>query len=428
MKRPEWNKERLLSDLNKVWRAVRGVVSHNIGLKLLSFLGALFLWSYVITTNPSITRSKVIEDIDLNVTGQSVLTGRNLALLTDTASELEEISARVNVSQSSFGLVQDTNVRAELDLTQIRTTGTHMLNLKGTSVYGEVVQLWPEFIEVEVEELVERYVPVNVTLTGMDSASYWYSTRMNPTQVTVSGPASVVQTVSSADIVLDVSQISSSYVRAEQFTLRSSSGEAIDMPLTCSTSSIMVYLDVYPTKTVPILNDPKDVLTGSLPTGYEIVGVEISPAAAVIAAEQSLLDTIDSLSYSKVDVSYRTSSFARTVRLSGLTGLKYISTDQAVVNISIAEIDTTRKFDNIPVSFVNHSDAISATALSDTISVVVTGPYTQVEALTAEDIIATVDLTGLELGEYDIPVYVVVGSRPDIVCTAAPSEVTVRLE
>lgn len=428
MRKTEINWPETIAALKKSWNIVRGIVSRNIGLKCLSILMALFLWSYVITTNPNITRNKMVSDISMYVTGQSMLTSRNLALVTDVASELDDISARVTVPQSSFGLVTDANVRAEVDLTGIRTTGRHMVNLKGTSVYGDVVQLWPEFIEVEVEELVQRYVPVNVHLSGEDADSYWYSKRMNPTQVTVSGPASLVQTVASADITLDVSDITSSYARAEQFTLHTSKGEDITAPLTCSTSSIMVYLDVYPAKTVPITDDMDVILTGSVPTGFEITSVEASPSTVVIAADSSLLDTIDSLSFSKIDVSHRTSSFTRTVNLSSLSGLKYVSTNQISVSVTISEIDTTRKFDDVPVAFVNGSEGLKANVETDSISVVVTGPYTQVDAMTKDSIIATVDLTGLEAGEYDLPVYVTVESLPGISCTAVPADITVNLK
>lgn len=412
----------------KIWNKARSTVLHNIGLKMLSILIALCLWSYVITANPDITRDKTLTGVGVNVTGQSVLTSRNLALLTDVSSELTSVSARVNVSQSSFGLVSDENVRAELDLTNVRTTGKQRVNLKGTSVYGEVVQLWPEFVEVEVEELVQRYVPVNVTLKGTKDNVFWYSTRTNPTQVTVSGPASIVQNVSSADITLDVSDIKSSSVRAEQFILRSSQGDEITTQLTRSTSSVMVYLDVYPAKNVPIESDIASVITGTVPTGYEITSIEVTPGTALIAAEQTLLDSINSLAFSKIDVTNRTSSFNRTVNLNSLNGLKYMSTDQVSVSVSIGEIETTRKFDNVSVSFVNGYESLNASSEEDTISVVVTGPYTQVDSLEAENIIATVDLTGLEAGEYDLPVYVTIDSQPGLVCTAAPYEITVQLK
>ena len=409
-------------------KRAKEIVSRNLGLKLLSILAALFLWSYVITTNPDITRDKILSGVGVNVTGQSLLTSRNLALLTDVSGELTSVRVRVSAPQSSFGLVNDKNVRAELDLTGVRTTGRQRVNLKGTSVYGDVVQIWPEFVEIEVEELVQRYVPVNVMLTGMDTSAYWYSTRANPTQVTVSGPASVVQTITSADITLDVSDMTSSQVRAEQFVLRDSNGDEVDLDLTLSTASVMVYLDIYPAKTVPIVSDIEEVLTGSLPTGYEITSVQISPSTVLVAADQTLLDTIDSLGFSKIDVSYRTSSFNRTVNLSSLNGLKYVSTDQVTVSVTISEIETSRKFDTVSLSFVNVPEALDVSCETEEISVVVTGPYTNVDALLEGSIIATVDLTGLSAGEYDLPIYVTVDKRPGLVCTATPHEVTVLLK
>lgn len=412
----------------KYLKKAKQTVSRNIGLKLLSVLAALFLWSYVITANPDITRDKTLSGVGVNVTGQSLLTSRNLALLTDVSTELTSVRARVSAPQSSFGLINDTNVRAELDLTSVRTTGPQRVNLKGTSVYGDVVQIWPEYVEIEVEELMQRYVPINVTLKGTDKDAFWYTTRSNPTQVTVSGPASVVQTVSSADITLDVSGFTSSQVKAQQFTLKDSQGNEIERDLSLSTSSVMVYVDIYPAKTVPIVSGAENVLTGTIPTGYEITSVEISPSTALIAADQTLLDTIDSLAFSKIDVSNRTSSFTRTVNLSSLNGLKYVSTDQVTVSVSIAEIDTTRKFEQVPVSFVNGSEAFDVSSEIESVAVVVTGPYAQVESLQAESIIATVDLAGLEAGEYDLPVYVTVDNQPGLSCTASPYEITVQLK
>ncbi len=429
-KKLNWNKVKTTTPalVRKFGKGLWKSISHNLGMKLFSVVLALFLWSYVITANPDITRDKTLSSVDVNVTGQAVLTSRNLALRTDASTELSSVRARVSVPQASFGLVNDENVRAEIDLSGVRTIGRHRVTLKGTTVYGEVVQLWPEYVEIEVEELVQRYVPVNVTLENTNENNYWYSTRVNPAQITVSGPESIVSNVSTADITLDVSGMDSSIVRAEQFSLRNSQGEEISHPLTKSSSSAMVYLDIYPAKTVPIISDKQEVLSGTVPTGYEITNVTVSPHTALVAADKSLLDSIQSLAFNKIDVSNRTSSFTRTVNLSSLNGIKYVSTDQATVSVTIAEIEATRKFEDIQVSFVGEIDSLKASTENALVDVVISGPYTQLESLQAEDIIATVDLTGLEAGEYDLPVYVTADNLPGLDCAAAPSEITVQLK
>ena len=93
MRKTEINWPETIAALKKSWNIVRGIVSRNIGLKCLSILMALFLWSYVITTNPNITRNKMVSDIGMYVTGQSMLTSRNLALVTDVASLKIPLSA-----------------------------------------------------------------------------------------------------------------------------------------------------------------------------------------------------------------------------------------------------------------------------------------------------------------------------------------------
>lgn len=418
---------RVLAFFVHAGRVLLTSLSHNLGLKLLSLVLSLLLWSYVITANPDITRDKILSGVDVSITGQAVLSSRNLALRTDVSAVLGNVRARVATSQSTFGLVTDDNVRAELDLSSIRTIGHQRVTLKGTSVYGDVVQLWPEYLEVEVEELVQRYVPVGTDLMGTDEEHYWYATRTNPVQITVSGPESIVSTVSVADVSMDATDVTSSIVRAEQLTLRNSQGEAITHPLTKSSSSAMIYLDVYPVKTVPIATHMEEVLTGSVPVGYEITSATVSPDTVLIAADRTLLDTIDELSFNKIDVTGKTAAFTRTVNLPKLNGLKYASTDQVAVSVTISEVDTTRTFSEIPVRYLSTDGVIRP--ISDTIhvDVAISGPYTRMEDIEQEDICATIDLTGLEAGEYELPVYAYVEGQPELRCLATPKSVTIQL-
>ena len=423
MKRFDWK-----ATLRRIGKAARNFLSRDLGLKLLSVVFALFLWSFVITANPNITRMKTVTGIEASVSGQATLTYRGLALLTDVSGQLSDVTVRVNAPQASYSLVSDSNVRVELDLTSIRTTGKQRVNLTGRTVYGEIVQIWPEYIDLEVETLDQRYIPVNVQLVNADTSAYWYSLKANPMQVTISGPTSIVQTVSSASVTVDATDVTSSQSRAEQFALLTAQGEEVTATLTRSTSSITVNMDVYPSKVVPIASDPEDILSGEVPMGYEITSVVVTPDTAVIAAEQSLLDSINELTFSKIDVSNRTASFTRTLNLSSLNGLKYMSTDQTTVNVTISEIETTRRFQDVAVSLVNKPDALNATTDISTVSVVVTGPYSQVQALHSSDIIATVELTGLEKGEYELPIYVTVDNLPGLFCTATPSTAGVTLK
>ena len=68
---------------NAILRALLHAVSQNLGWKIFSLAAAILLWSYIVTSDPTITRDKAISDVEITVSGQSVLQSRDLALLTD---------------------------------------------------------------------------------------------------------------------------------------------------------------------------------------------------------------------------------------------------------------------------------------------------------------------------------------------------------
>lgn len=92
-------------------------------------------------------------------------------------------------------------MRVELDVSGIRQSGKQQVELTGVTAYGRAVEVVPESVELDVEMLDQRYVPVNVELVGQQAEGKWYNvSRINPSQITVSGPASLVQQVTSAQV------------------------------------------------------------------------------------------------------------------------------------------------------------------------------------------------------------------------------------
>ena len=54
-------------------RKVRQFFTKNIGYKILSVLIALFVWSYVISQDPTLTRDKIMNDATISVTGADAI-------------------------------------------------------------------------------------------------------------------------------------------------------------------------------------------------------------------------------------------------------------------------------------------------------------------------------------------------------------------
>ena len=421
---------------NKDWRGLAGrlgkklwaSLSNNLWLKLLSVVLALFLWSYVISTTPSITRDKTLSDISITVTGQSVLEdSRGLAVLTDL-SALESARVRVRVSQSSYAQVTSDNVRVELDLSSIRQEGKQSVRLQGSTTYGSVVEVYPQYIDLEVEKRDQRYVPVNVELTGVDTTSYWYSvSSRNPSQVVVSGPTSLVKTVSSAQVLLDVSGLTETHSWEEGFQLLDAQQQEIPGALSVSTSSVRVTVEVYPIRVLTLSQEADQLTSGQVPEGYRVDQVEVNPTQVVVAAEQALLDGLTELTIEPVDLTGATQTFTAIAQVQTLKGIKYLSSDEVSVTVTISEQELTKRFSNVSLNLENQPQGMRAVPSAKQVDVKVTGPYSLVSQLIREDIQATVDLAGLTQGQYELPVEIAVDNYPDLACSAQPAAITVTV-
>lgn len=420
------NKAGIKKLLPHLWRAL----SHNFAYKLLSVLIALGLWSYVIYANPSITRDKVLSGVDITVTGQSVLSSRGFALATDLASALSSARVSVRVSQSAYSLVSTDNVHVEMDLSTLRKTGKQSVRLRGTTTYGAVGQVWPDQIEVEVENQDQRYVPVNAQITGTRADGYWYNvSRVNPSQITVTGPTSLVQQVSSAQVDVDVTGRTAAGSRLGQLHLLDAHGDPIeaDYALSRSTNSVTVALDIYPTKQIEVTATPGETVKGSVRRGYSLESIEVNPSTVMVAADQSLLDTLDHLSIEPVDVSGADRPFTQIVDIAMLKDIKYMSSDQVSATINITEQELTRRYSNLEATLSGLGANLSAAWSSPRLEVRLSGPYSAVQSLSRNDLVVWVDLTGYGAGVYDLPVQVKVDNFPDLTITSEPAAVRVTV-
>ncbi len=420
------NKEGIDRLLPRIWQAL----THNLAYKLLSILIALGLWSYVLYVNPSITREKTLSGVDIAVSGQSVLSSRGFALATDLVGVLSSARVTVRVSQSAFALVSTDNVHVEMDLSALRKTGKQAVRLRGTSTYGTVTQVWPDSVEVEVENQDQRYVPVNAQITGERADGYWYNvSRVNPSQITVTGPTSLVQKVSSAQVDVDVTGRDGAGSRVEQLHLLDAHGDPVeaDYALSRSTSSVTVAVDIYPTKQIQVTATPGESVEGGVRRGYTLESIDVNPETVVVAADQSLLDTLDGLSIEPIDVTGADRSFTQIANIAMLNGIKYLSSDQVTATVNIVEQELTRRYTNLSASLVGIGEGVESNWQSPKLEVKLVGPYSQVQSLSRNDLLVWVDASGFGPGVYDLPVQVSVDNYPDLDITVDPATVRVTL-
>lgn len=422
-------KDKLRENLRQLPKKFWAVLSRNIGLKVLSLAFAVLLWSYVVATNPSITRNKTVTGLTAYMSGQATLNAYRLALTSDPGSALNGITVTLEVPQAEYAYVSPDNVQVTLDMASVRSAGTQSVPLRATTSYGKVLRILPDSLTLAFESLDSRSVPVNVTLAGTDSKLWYTKNRINPQQLTISGAASVVQRISSASVTVDVTDRKENYTTAAPYVLYDSEGEEIPQAmLDCSASSITVGINIYPTRELAVSNNVEDVLTGQPAEGYVIESITMQPETVIVAADQELLDSLDVLLVEPIDVEGASQSFSRRVALSPLADIKYTSAEQVYVTVQIAEETSSTRLDNVELAFIGQDDTLALTWHREAFSVRATGPKSRIEALENQRVVATVDLSGLKAGSYGVPLVFPEEEYPDITFEPEPATVRVTLE
>lgn len=387
--------------LAKAGKWIVSGVTRNTGLKLLAIALALMLWSYVISSDSDITRTKTHAGLQGYVSGQSSLDTYNLALASDPTEALTNITVEVEVPLSSYSYSTGENVKVQLDLSSVRTAGTQEVPLKATTAYGTVKRIYPSSVTMTFEPRDSRSVPINVQMQGTEDG-YWYNcARVNPSVITVYGATSVVQRIATAVVYPDVSERYSSFNTSARIELKDSDGNVIPSSLlSYSSSSASLYIDIYPTKEIDISVNPDDVLIGEVAEGYRIESITIQPGTVTVAADPELLSILDTLIIEPIDIDSPSQSFTRRASIIGLSDLKYISSEQVYVNVQIVEETVGKWYEDIHITFIGRSEGLDVMAEQITVNVRVTGPRSEIEQLDPENISIIVDVTGLGEGEY----------------------------
>lgn len=406
-----------------------GILSRNFGLKILSLLFAVLLWSFVISSNTSITRTKTVSGIDAYITNQSVLNTYGLALSENPSEALKNVSVRIEVPQSSYALSSAANVQVTLDLSSVRAAGMQEVALKASTTYGRVTRIMPETITLNFETLDSRSVPVNAKVSGTADDNMWYRiSRKNPEEITISGASSVVQSIDSAYVYVDVTEREASFITAARYVLLDSSGNEIaqDM-LNRSSSSVTVSVDVYPKKDLPVSSDITTAITGQVADGYVITAITIQPDTVTVAAESELLAGLTELVVEPVSVEGAQQSFSQRAKIASLADFQYISAEQVYVNVTIEEETVSTRIDDVNLSFVNKAEDLTITWHREAFSATATGPKSVVEGIVSTGLEAVVDLSGLEEGEYTLPISVAADLYPGVSFAFLPDTVSLTL-
>lgn len=381
-------------------------MKNKLGSILISIAIAFGIWSYVIT-DVAPESDRTYYDIPLTEVGETVLNENNL-MITDWSAK--NVDLKLSGNRTDLNQLNEANIILKVDLSKIYEPGTHRIDYT-ISYPGNVASnaftkesQYPEYITVTVEKKLTQEVPVEVTFTGKvaegDEKGGYIAHKSNVvtdvTAVNVSGPASVVEQIKKAVVVVDLEGRTESVSENYRYMLCDEEGNGVDAAMiTVNVEEVHVDLTIQKTKTIQLAVNVVEgggatVQTAQFPILPATINVSGSEAALEAMGDVITLGTINLADYTQAEQLIYTLPIPE-----GITNLSGVT--EAVVNLDFAGLEM-KDIDIENFTAINVPEGMEATIITEKLTVTVRGPAAMINSLTSEKMSATVDFTGAEVG------------------------------
>jgi len=396
----------------------------------LSILAAFMLWLYVDNIDPSIV-SLDVRNIPVEFTGEEdVLDERGLMITSDKDVTIDLTLKAQRKVISSLGTGKD--IRIELDLSAITTTGQHSLDydiIFPDSVNErdvEIVSASAYRVTVDVVELYKKSVPIKGERVGSVAEGYMAGEMsFSESTVLVSGEQLAVSNISHALVEVDLAGAKEKISREVAFKLIDFNGEEVDASdFRASIDTVRVSVPVLMIKELDLVVD-FEYSNGSSETN---VAHSILPSKITVAGDPKSLSSLDEIVLSSIDLSELTRDISYALPIPIPAGSTNLSGEtSATLTISFINVET-RTFTATDISFINAPEGKSVTAVTNFVNVTLRGPRASLEMVEPFNIRVVGDMTDVtaDNGNYAIPAEVYVDGT-DQVGAIGTYQITVRV-
>ncbi|MCR5809741.1 MAG: hypothetical protein K6G56_09345 [Clostridiales bacterium] len=384
-------------------------LAKRIAYLVLSLLLAMLLWGYVLMTkNPD--RTKVFGNIAVSFESGSEadLLARKYTVYGDPAEILKNVSVTVSAPLTEISKISDKNITATVSLNDIRDAGTYTLEIKAVSTIGTVVDVSPDKIEVTIDKLRSRAIPISYDFVGELPEGYWHDTPVLMTTVaTVEGAQKDVAQVASAVCHIDLNNVISSINRSIPLEVLDQQGNEMDSSLfTNVIPAVTVEMTVLPHRHIPVVYEIADA--DQLPDIFEIQSESLNYEYLDIAAEGGALAELAQITAEPIYMGRvgDTGTYTYELRLQGIPADSYIinGADPNGVRLSVVvgEKNISQTFTEIPILFRGEGENFIYRYSQRTVTVYVSGPARAVQNFVTSSLNVILNVEGRGPGEYEL--------------------------
>ena len=386
----------------------------NLGLKIASLFFAALLWFLVTNINDPVDSVR-FSNISVSLRNTSSITDNNKVYeVLDGSDTISTVT--VYAPRSIVDSLNRDNIVAVADLdntTNIDGEYTVAIQLS-TNKYSNQIQSVigsTDSVRLNIEDRASKTLAISATTSGSLAEGYILGDIVtDQNQIRISGAQSVVESVDSASVNVEVTGYTTNIGTNAEIHLYDADGNEISKDkLKVSSTSVGVNVTILATKRVPVTYQ----VTGVPAEGYAATGVvEADPDTVLLAGRMSVLSGIEEISVSdtSLDITGRTGDLKATIDLSGYLPGNVTFGDEDFNGIAtvVAYIEeTSEKTMDIPYSQIEIEgipDGYRAVLdENDTFNITIKGLSDVVNSVKVSDVSGTVDMDKMtrELGQKD---------------------------
>lgn len=377
-------------------RVARSLIA-NLATLLLSFILALVIWINAMQVgDPDVKRAIQIPATLIGIPEDVIRirpTNENPTVLITyegptsivTSLSQDDFTAIIDVSEVEPG--QDIVVPIDVQAEDTRVTLEAPI---------------PETVTVRLEKLVTREIDVELEIRGDVARGHTMGEPLiDPPTITVSGRETEVDLLDFAQVTVFLNDDTQTRIESPQPLFYNRQGRVASVNgLQLSTDQVQV--------TIPI-NESADFATkvitadviGQVAPGYRVLSATVEPPSVLVTGRPTQLALPFTVKTEPIDITGLTETFQGPVSLILPEGITLDSVTEITVTVQIEPFSSTKIY-NQPIELLGITEALEATILPDTVRVVLFGPSPVLDTLTEQEVRVSLDLFGLEPGEYSL--------------------------
>ena len=376
------------------------LIRRNLGVKVISLLFAILFWLFVMNQGPSDT---LIPEQTLTIPLVASGLPQNMIVMTQlplVRVHLQGINPSANIK----------DIYAQIDLSGAVPGERSYVIKVNTPVGTKVLDVQPGNIDLKLDLLEEKTVPVEATVTGVPADGYQLGTTfVKPSAVNVRGPSSILSTLTKVTVEVSATGVNDTIQITRPVSFRDKDGKPIFGPnpsvdiLSSFPGTVDVIVPVVPkglsSKMVPL----KVTSKGTPAQGKALISLVPSPVSVQVLGTAEALKGFDALNLGPVDITNLTEDKAFQIPIENVTLPQGVSFNVGTTLGIVAQIGPgiiQKRLSGVAVQIRNLGTGLAIGQAVNPTDIVVEGLPDSLKDVTAAQIQLWVDASGQGAGAY----------------------------